>query len=182
MFAEEKMPCNTASDDFLRQLDRVEPSRVSEGVFHYPCRIKLRDGSEVNRAICVEDARGFTGDWWIHPDDVAEIAPHDERLPARLASKLYSQGESGMGYEVFQVLAAGDRRFTCVTHNVVDFPQLPAGLTTPEIEDVIPHEGRDQYGSPDFYDKPPEFKWCYFIKPNSEQDGGGQPATRSESK
>jgi hypothetical protein len=173
------MPCNTASTDFLRQLDRVEPSRVREDIFHYPCRIKLIDGSEVDRAICLEDARGFTGDSWIHPDDVAEILPHDERLPARLASKLYSQGESGMGYEVFQVVATGKRRFTCVTHNVVDFPQLPAGLRSSEIEDVIPHEGRDQYGSPDFYDKPPKFKWCYFIKPGSEQceNGKASPAT-----
>ena len=168
------MPCNTASTDFLRQLDRLEPSRVREGMFHYPCRIKLIDGTKVDRVICVEDPRGFPGDWWIHPDDVAEILPHDERLPARLASKLYLHGESGMGYEVFQVVATGKRRFTCVTHNVVDFPQLPEGLKSSEIEDVFPHVGRDQDTFPDFYDKPPEFTWCYFLKPSSESR---QPTT-----
>jgi hypothetical protein len=120
--------------------------------------------------ICVEDARGFTGDWWIHPDDVAEITDHDERLPASCASKLYAAGESGMGYEVFQVRSTSGRVFTCVTHNVVDFPQFPEGINTSDVEDVFPHEGRERFGSPDFYDKPPKFTWCYFVKPNSEQD------------
>lgn len=93
----------------------IEPSHVMEGALHYPCRVRLRDGSWVDRVICTGDARGFTGDWWIHPDEVAEIVPSDQRLPGPLAAKLYKAGESGMGYEVFEVLAAGRDNFSCLT-------------------------------------------------------------------
>ena len=167
------MPCNTASTEFLWMLASIEPTKVTESVFHYPCRIRLRDGSWVDRAICTEDARGFTGDWWIHPDDVAEIVPSDKRLPAALASKLYQTGESGMGYECFEVKVEGYENFSCVTYNVVDFPALPDEVTTKQILNVYPHRGQEWHGSPRCFNKPPEFTWCYFINPRSEQDGSG---------
>jgi hypothetical protein len=156
------MACNTASNFFLDMLGSIEPSKVTEGVLHYPCKLRLLNGLWVDYAICTEDARGFTSDWWIHPDDVAEIVPSYKRLPAVLASKLYGAGESGMGYEVFEVSAEGRERFSCVTYNVVDFPALPDGLITPQIHNVYPHRGHQWYGSPRCFDKPPEFIWCYF--------------------
>jgi len=168
------MPCNYASEDFLEMLSEIEPSKVKEREFHFPCMLKLRDGKIVERVICVEDSRGFEGDWWIHPKDVSEVLPSEERLPAALATKLYEAGESGMGYEVFNLKTKEGKEFTCVTHNVVDFPQLPKGVRTSDIAEVFPHTGRDNFGSSDFYDRPPGSTWCYYLKPKTERGGAGQ--------
>lgn len=165
------MSCNTATAEFLQMLASIEPTKVTESILHYPCRIRLRCGSWVDRAICTEDARRFTGDWWIHPDAVAEIVPIDKRLPAALASKLSQAGESGMGYESFEVKAESRENFFCITYNVVDFPALPDEVTAAQILNVYPHRGQEWYGSPRCLDKPPEFTWCYFINPRSEQNG-----------
>lgn len=159
-------------------LASIEPTRVTEGIFHYPCRMRLRDGSWVDRVICVEDARGFTRDWWIHPDDVAEIVPSDKRLPAALASKLYQAGESGMGFECFEVAAEGRENFSCITYNVVDFPELPDEVTTAQILNVYPHRGQERFGTSRCFDKPPKITWCYFVNPRSEQDGSAPARQR----
>ena len=47
-----------------------------------------------------------------------------------------------MGYEIFTMELRSGQTLVFVTGNVVDFPDLPEGVTTADILDVHPHEGR----------------------------------------
>jgi len=154
-------PCNKASKEFLKQLDEIEPS-ISGAQEHRPCTLVLIDGTVVERAICVEDHRGFRTDSWIHPDQVAKILPSNKRTPAKLATKLYKAGESGMGYQVFKMKIGFHKKLVYVIGGVCDFLDLPEGVTTKEIKNVYPHEGRKE--SKSGYRQAAEFKWCYYTK------------------
>ena len=83
-------------------------------------------------------------------------------MPPELATKLYDAGESGMGYEIFKMSVKSGATFVFVTGNIVDFPDLPDGLTTADIVDVFPHQGREE--SKDGYRKGAPFKWCFYMK------------------
>jgi len=153
-----------ASLSFIAQLQTIEPSDTgpwSANQRHYPCSLLLTDGTTIERAICVEDHRGFRGDYWIHPDDVASIKKSPQRMPAQLASKLYVAGESGMGYEIFKMKMRSGEEFVFVTGNVVDFPDLPSGFTSADIADVLPHQGREE--SKKGYRGRASFRWCFYV-------------------
>lgn len=151
------MPCNIASKELTEALRAIEPSR-SHGEVLRPCTLVLRDGTTVVRALASEEARGFHTDWWIHPDEVAEVRTCPYRMPAHLATKLYTAGESGMGYEIFTLDLRSGVELVFVTSNVVDFPELPEGVTTEDIVGVHPHQGRTQS-----YRGSAEFRWFYFL-------------------
>lgn len=102
-----KTSYNRVSEEFLKMLAPIEPSIYSGHLKHYPSTVTLRDGSEVERVICVEDHRGFKQDWWIHPENVAEIRPSQMRMPAGMASELYKAGESGIGCQLFKMRSRG---------------------------------------------------------------------------
>jgi hypothetical protein len=157
--------CNIASADFIKQVESITPSKTGpwgEQKLHYPCTMVLKDGSRLDRVICVEDHRGFTTDEWIHPDDVDSIQESPLRMPADLATKLYEAGESGMGYEIFKLITKSAGTFVFVTGNIVDFPDLPEGVTTSDIVDVLPHAGREE--SKQGYRQGAPFKWCFFVR------------------
>jgi hypothetical protein len=154
--------CNVAAPDFISQLETIEPSDTGPSEQHQehrPCRLILRGGQIVPRAICVEDHRGFTTDSWIHPDAVERIEPSPERMPAPLASKLYAAGESGMGYQLFRMKMKDGTSHFFITSNVVDFPDLPEGYTTDDVEDVFPHEGREES-----HRRERTFRWCFYVR------------------
>jgi len=158
-----KTSCNTASPEFILSVESIEPSHTENDREQFrPCRILLKDGRVVPRVICVEDHRGFITDGWIHPDSVAEITPTTERMPGRLASKLYAAGESGMGYELFTMKMKDGTSHIYVTVGVVDFPDFPEGYETNDVMDVYPHEGRAQTNYGCRHDRP--FEWCYYVK------------------
>lgn len=139
-----KTSCNIASPDFLAQLEKIPPSIPRDRRHHFPCTLVLKDGTRVERAICAEDHRGFVTDAWIHPDTVESILPSPFRMPAKLATKLYAAGESGMGYEIFKMNMRDGTSYVFITNNVVDFPDLPAGYTSEDIKNVYPHKGREE--------------------------------------
>ena len=158
-----KTSCNIASPDFLLQVERIEASDAGPCVRHMkyrPCRLLLKDGTVVPRAICAEDHRGFDGKWWIHPNAVARIEMTLERLPAHLASKLYAAGESGMGYQVFRARMSDGACYTFLTGNVVEFPDFPEGYDTNDVQEVYPHEGREEL----ILRKSHDFEWCFYVK------------------
>jgi hypothetical protein len=67
------------------------------------------------------------------------------RLPAKLANKLHMAGESGMGYLLFTLSLKSGEKLVYVTGNYLfDFLDLPDGVTSNDIADVVPHEGREQ--------------------------------------
>ena len=69
----------------------------------------LKDGTRIERVICVEEHRGFETDAWIHPNNIERIEESSVRMPPKLATKLYKAGQSGMGYEIFKMkMKSGD--------------------------------------------------------------------------
>ncbi len=163
----------TIGAELWRQLERIPAS--SDGVCQYrPCRVQLASG-EVRDFVYVVDAARYIRVWGVWPEDdtakasvtvadVVEVEESPHRLPVELADKLYEAGESGMGYTAFTVVLRDGRRLPYVTGNAVDFPWLPAGVTSEDIVDVLPHEGRDA-----FKDRPirPEdgtapYAWCLY--------------------
>src|SRR5215218_6564247 len=91
--------------------------------------------------VYVVDAERYIPAWGIWPEDdpakdsvpVSDVQGIEEspyRLPAELANKLYDAGESGMGYAAFTLVLRDGRRLPYVTGNAVNFPALPAGVTT----------------------------------------------------
>jgi hypothetical protein len=156
-----------ASSDFIAQVEAIEPSNTG-GIIpqkYRPCRLMLADGQIIPRAICVENHRGFTIDSRIFPNTVVRIEPSAERMPADLASKLYAAGESGMGYVIFRMTMKDGTSHIFVTGNTVDFPDLPNGYTTEDIQNVFPHEGREE--SKHGYKGQRAFLWCYYKKKGS---------------
>jgi hypothetical protein len=124
------------------------------------------------------DAERYIRAWGVWPEDdeakqsvaMEEVIALEEsryRLPAELANKLYAAGESGMGYTVFTVVLLDGRRLPYVTGNAVDFPLLPAGVTSEHIADVLPHEGRDvfRHRTPRPEESTAEYAWCLFGRP-----------------
>ena len=85
-------------------------------------------------------------------------------MPAHLATRLYAAGESGMGYEIFTMDLRSGQSLVFVTGNLVDFPDLPEGVTCDDILDVHPHEGRER-SQREGYRGSAEFRWLYFLPP-----------------
>jgi hypothetical protein len=83
-------------------------------------------------------------------------------MPAHLATKLYAAGESGMGYTIFTMDFRSGDSVVFATGGVVDFPDLPEGLTADDILDVHPHEGRER-SQREGYRGSADFKWLFFL-------------------
>ena len=141
------------SPPLKEQLERVVPSK-SGALCYYPCRVTLNSGEAIDRVFIVA-AQPYISHWGIWPDQdshkhevqleaVAEIQDSPCRLPARFANELYLAGESGMGYTVFTVRFKDGTEQAYAAGNVVDFISFPAGQTSADIVEVLPHGGRDR--------------------------------------
>ncbi len=159
-----KTSCNIASPEFISWVEAIEPSVKAYNNYEQlrPCQLILKDGRIIPRAICVEDHRGFVTDGWIHPDSVEQILPSLERMPARLATKLYHAGESGMGYQLFTMKMKDGSSHIFVTSNVVEFPDFANGYGTNDVDDVYPHHGREQTKLG--YQQERSFEWCFYVR------------------
>ena len=136
--------------ELKKQLDVVE--RSLDGSLSYaPCRVTLRSGEVLERVILAESTSvqsHWGSDLALGSPGVAEIAAIESspwRLPARLASKLYDAGESGMGYAIFTLVLRDGTRLPYLTGNLVDFPHWPEGVNPADAVDVLPHEGREHF-------------------------------------
>ena len=155
-------------DRLYEQLVKVEPS--TDGMVEYrPCRVQLKDGRIFDRVYVVE-CRSYVRAWGVWPDqdpnkrsirieDVIAIEESPVRMPAHLANKMYAAGESGMGYCVFVLVLRDGRRLPYMTGNAVDFPDLPEGVTTDAIADLLPHARERQ---PGYYRRSAEYYWCLY--------------------
>ncbi len=153
-------PCNYASASLTVAFQRIAPS-FTEYV-HRPCTLVLHNGEPVERALCIEEGRGFHTSGWIHPDEVAEVCECKTRLPPHLATKLYRAGESGMGYLLFTLELYSGADFVYVIGGGADFLDLPEGATTADIKDVHPHEGRER-ANRDGYRGSAVYRLCYYL-------------------
>lgn len=139
------------SDGLASQLSGIEPSRHRR-LTYYPCLVKLKDGSEVDRVYLVE-ARSWLQSWgpmpggqsWsgriIRVADIDSLRDSPSRLPANLANKLYLAGETGMGGTTFTVKFGDGTAVAFGTGNAVDFITYPAGKSAADVTDVLPHVG-----------------------------------------
>jgi len=163
-------------DDYLKaQLDRVEPSDQFELAYH-PSRVQLTTGGWRDRVYVVEAIKYINtrGSWpWEHGgqnyqplSEVQAIESSPTRLRARLATKIYAVGESGMGGVVFTLVTSSGRSLPyTIGGSAVDWVELPVGVSPDEIIDVITHDrGRPQEAEEIRGGAP--YAWCLYQLPD----------------
>ena len=164
----------------LEQLKRIEPSRdeFATLIEYYPCKVTLKDGSSFDR-VYVQEVKSYITHWGVLPKDdpakqsiiitdVVKIEESPVRLPAKLATKMYQAGESGMGHCVFTLVLKDGQELPYITGNAVDFPNLPDDVDSSMIIDLLPHEGRDEIQdgrgnyTHDPYKHGADYYWCLY--------------------
>lgn len=154
-------------DHIKTRLRAIEPSHDGELVY-YPVRANLKSG-EILDTVYIVPEKPYLKQWgiypeddrgkrWIRIEDVTEVEDSPTCLPARFATELYRNGESGMGYTIFTVVFADGQKQACVTENAVDFIRYPPGKCPRDVVAVRPHEGRRD----DSLMKAPEWYWCLY--------------------
>ena len=154
------------SANLSEQLHQFSPSLDGQ-MEYYPCRVTLKSGEVLNN-VYVTEVKKYLKVWGVLPDedpakesvlinDVIKIEESPNRLPPKLATKLYESGESGMGYTIFTLVLNNGLQIPIVTGNAIDFVDLPNGFSTSDIKDVIPHEGRNNNPQPG-----PSYTWCLY--------------------
>jgi hypothetical protein len=154
-----------------KKLAAITPSR-SGGCSYYPCTARLHDGRRVPRVLFSERGE-FEALWGPMSDEdidrldcmvsltqIRDIDESRERLGAEFANQLYSAGESGMGYIVFQVVLEDGRRFDYLTGDIVDFLEMPEGVDPTMIVAVIPHGGDGRVSDARLENL--DYKFCVF--------------------
>ncbi len=158
------------TSDQKAQLAQVVPSHSPYGLEYRPCRVRLRDGTSLDRVYIVE-ADSYKTVWGVWPandpgkrsisiEDVELIEESPYRLPASLADELYRGDETGPGYFEYTVVLADGTMIPTLTGGAVDFPRLPDGVTADEIVDVIRGKGN-------LDETPPEYLWCLYAEGSS---------------
>lgn len=154
------------SEDLQNQLSKVIPSK--DGIMEYkPCRVTLKSG-EVYDNVYLSEIKVYLEVWGLLPisdtakksiivKDILKIEESPNRLPPELATKIYNAGESGMGYVIFALKMRDGNRIPFQTGNAVDFITLPDNYSTKDIEDVLPHKGRNENPKPG-----PAYYWCLY--------------------
>lgn len=148
-------------------LQNIEPS-IDGQLKYFPCSVELKSRKVLNHVCFVE--AGLFGDWWgeqgrqvLNANEILNLQECPDRLPPKLASKLYQAGESGMGYTLFQIEYEDGSVSSHSAGNLIDFVRLPAGTSRTEIADVIPHCGRNSLSRL----SAPDHVWCLFKYPDS---------------
>jgi hypothetical protein len=132
-----------------------------------PCQVTLKNGETFDN-VYIQEEQSYLAIWGVMPDadpgkrflsieDVVEIRESPNRLHPNLADKLYEAGESGMGYCLYQLVFDNGEIMDVCTGNAVDFVPLPAGLTTKNIKDVVPHQASRKN-----FVNTPKYYWCLF--------------------
>ena len=143
----------TEEPDIRKLLRRIIPS--VDGEFkNYPCRGTLRDGAVIERLGIIESA--YDVDFPVSVRDLASVEESPFRIPAHLANKAYSAGETGMSYYAFAlILDTGERLEYVIGRPLIDFPELPGNVTKDNIVDLIPYRHSDKlpasYGTTEEY-------------------------------
>ena len=148
----------------LRQIEPV----CGDGVTYWPCKA-LHASGEWQDCVYLARASEWYPVWGIWPDEdsgkrelrleeVHDLQESPSRLPARFANELYRQGESGMGYTLFEVEFADGSRIAFDNGNAIDFLAYPPGKSGRDIVAVQAHTGRN---SPHPFPSP-EYVWCLF--------------------
>ena len=165
------------------QLVGIEPS-TSGKIRYYPCLVTLRDGTSLDHICLVEHALYLrhwgveptddAGKQWIRICDVTSVTDSPSRLPAQFANRLYTTGESGMGYNIFTVIFSDGSRQAYITGGLVDFIDYPPLRGPKDVVDVRPHVGRDDNPLPG-----PAYYWCIYEREPLKIDDRSKPGVTS---
>jgi hypothetical protein len=145
---------------------------MDDGMMEYfPCMVLFANG-EQHDCVYVADANSYIRVWGVWPDDdpgkreiaiqdVAQIQPSPNRLPARFAREMYAVGESGIGYCIFTLRFSDDTQQAYCTGNLIDFPELPAGKSLGDVVALVANEGKAEQtlAARPYY-------WCLFSGPH----------------
>jgi hypothetical protein len=166
MLSSEKPRFPKLSDKLRAVLTTIIPSMDGD-LTYWPCAARLKDGTALVCVYVVPEVP-YIKHWGVYPQqdrgksyislaDVDALAESPRRLPAQFANKLYTHGESGMGYTIFTVVFTDGSRQAYGTGNAVDFIRYPEGKGPSDVADVLPHEGRnaEPISAPLYY-------WCLF--------------------
>ncbi len=156
------------SDSQREQLARVMPS-IDRRLRYHPCSVRLSNGKTYSRVLLSEYSTWYE-EWGIDPEDdpdkrsidvkrVEDIWESPHRLPAHIATKIYTQPESGMGYYRFKLTLDDGRSVDCLTGNVVDFLKWPHDLSPRKVVDVAVYGGPSR-SNPDL--RVARYVWCLY--------------------
>lgn len=120
--------------------------------------------------VYVMNAQECINGWGLWPDHdqakreidlsrVVEIGESPNRLPPRIANKVYRAGESGMGYCVFTLRFKDGTRQEVGSGGAVDFVRLPTGKRMTDIAGVLPHMGGSHEA---IFSASLDYHWCLF--------------------
>ena len=133
----------------LELADQLATVPRTHGGLLAPCRVTLRSGHVRDRVLVGERAAvaraGYRVTGAFEVEDVARIEDSPARLPAELAERIHSAGESGMGYLRFLVRMRDGSTLPFVTGGMADFPAWPPGASPADAIDVVPHGGRELF-------------------------------------
>ena len=137
---------------------------------YYPCKVVLKSGSYLDYVYLTEASKWYES-WGVWPkedkgkfsirlEDIRSVESSPSRLPATFANKLYSAGESGMGYSIYTVVFSDGTQQAYGGGNAVDFIDFPQGQSVDTVADVLPHVGRDD----PLIRIRPNYHWCLYRK------------------
>lgn len=158
-------PIGALSPPLREQLKKIAP--VADGrTVRYPCALRLTNGRFLPRAYLVPySSLEFGPDAnWIHTNDIAEITPSPDRLPAEFANQIRAAGESGFGYYVFTVKFSWLWQRSYLT-SLIDFIKYPFLATPDSVRAVLPHIGNGKANAPL---RELTLNWCAFDDRQSE--------------
>lgn len=152
------------TDQLRHKLALIKPTQA----IYHPALVTLRSG-ERRDAVYLCPAMQWFEQWGVWPEEdkgktlvplqeVVDLEESPSRLPRKFAEKIYSAGESGMGYHLFQITFRDRSIVPFLTGNAVDFLDLPPGKSPADIVSVAPHAGRDEPAHLGDLD----YAWCLF--------------------
>ena len=148
---------------------RIKPTDGS--IEHRACRLTLKDGRTLDRVAMapakdyLRVTKGLWPDNLVPLEDVVAVAETPCRVPAQLVNKMYSAGESAMAAYVLTLVLSDGRRLPYVVSGLVDFPNLPPGVKTSDIIDLLPHEAPESlWKRGEFHEHMlgADYHWCLY--------------------
>jgi len=154
------------NSDLKAYLKLIGYSQDNE-VKYWPSSV-VTTGGEFIENVCFAEVNEYLRHWGIMPNldpdkkqihiqNVQKIQETPNRLPAKFANSLYSEGESGMGYYKFKVVFKDGEESSYVTGSLVDFIKYPNGYSQGMIDNIVHHKTNKNK-----LQKNLEYVWCLF--------------------
>jgi hypothetical protein len=148
----------------LKQLDSI---KIENEFTFYPCKLIL-DNCEIDNSYLVKRSDYLTLFGVTKPDEkyfnlipfneLKDIKKSQSCLPANLANKMYSIGETRMGGYRLKLLFNDNSYQIYETGTLIDFLEMPKNKSVKEIIDILPNKDFDE----DFIENKIKINLCFF--------------------